>query len=77
MVQYLGCALERDKAGGVLRMSQRAFIESVARRYGIDTVSELTASRSTDLGPRREGEPVCDKMVRAAVESLIWASGTT
>ena len=26
---YLGCAFERDRKGGVLRASQRAFIESV------------------------------------------------
>ena len=60
---YLGCAFERDKAGGVLRMSQRAFIESVASRYGVNTVSGLPASQSADLGPRREREPVCDKSV--------------
>ena len=60
---YLGGAFERDKAGGVLRMSQRAFIESVAGRYGVNTVSGLPASQSADLGPRREREPVCDKPV--------------
>ena len=74
---YLGCAFERDKAGGVLRMSQRAFIESVASRYGVNTVSGLPASQSADLGPRREGKPVCDKPVRAAVGSLIWVGGMT
>ena len=74
---YLGCAFEHDKAGGVLRMSQRAFIESVASRYGVNTVSGLPASQSADLGPRREGEPVCDKPVRAAVGSLIWVGGMT
>ena len=74
---YLGCAFERDKAGGVLRMSQRAFIESVASRCGVNTVSGLPASQSADLGPRREGEPVCDKPVRAVVGSLIWVGGMT
>ena len=54
---YLGCAFERDKAGRVLRMSQRAFIESVASRYGINTVSGLPSSQSADLGLRKEGEP--------------------
>ena len=74
---YLACAFERDKAGGVLRMSQRAFIESVASRYGVNTVSGLPASQSPDLDPRREGEPVCDKPVRAAIGSLIWVGGMT
>ena len=58
-------------------MSQRAFIESVASRYGVNTVSGLPASQSADLGPRREGEPVCDKPVRAAVGSLVWLGGMT
>ena len=58
-------------------MSQRAFIESVASRYGVNTVSGLPASQSADFGPRREGEPVCDKPVRAAVGRLIWVGGMT
>ena len=40
---YLGCAFERYKKGGVLRASQRAFIESVVSRYGVDAVSDLPA----------------------------------
>ena len=68
---YLGCAFERDRKGGVLRASQRAFIESVVSRYGVEAVSDLPASQSADLGPRRDDEPVCDKPVRAAVGSLI------
>ena len=74
---YLGCAFERDRKGGVLRASQRAFIESVVSRYGIDAVSDLPASQSVDLGPRRDDEPVCDKPVRAAVGRLIWLGGVT
>ena len=31
---YLGCAFERDRKRGVLRASQRAFIESVVSQYG-------------------------------------------
>ena len=65
---YIGCASERDRAGRVLRMSQRAFIESVASRYGVNTVSGLPASQSAELGPRREGEPVCDKQFEQRLE---------
>jgi hypothetical protein len=74
---YLGCAFERDKAGGVLCMSQRAFIESVASRYIVNTISGLPASQSADLDPGSEGDSVCDKPVRAAVGSLIWVGGIT
>ena len=56
-------------------MSQRAFIESVVSRYGVDAESNLPASQSDDLGPRRNDESVCDKPVRTAVGSLIWLSG--
>ena len=74
---YLGCAFERYRKRGVLRVSQRAFIESVVSRYRVDAVSDLPASQSGDLGPRRNDEPVCDKPVRAAVGSLIWLGGMT
>ena len=69
------CAFERDRKRGVLRASQRAFIDSVVSRYGVDTVSDLPASQSADLGPTRDEEPVCDKPVCAAVGSLIWLAG--
>ena len=72
---YLGCAFGRDRKGGVLRALQRAFIESVVSRYGVDAVSDLPASQSADLGPRKSDEPVCDKPVCAAVGSLIWLGG--
>ena len=52
-------------------------IESVVSRYGVDAVSDLPASQSADLGPRRNDEPVCDKPARAAVGSLIWLGGMT
>ena len=74
---YLGYAFERDRKGEVLRASQRAFMESVVNRYGADAVSDLPASQSADLGPRRNDEPVYDKPVRAAFGSLIWLGGMT
>ena len=33
---YLGCAFERDRKEGILRVSQRAFVASVISRYGVD-----------------------------------------
>ena len=42
LLWYLGCAFERDRKRGVLRASQRAFIESVVSRYGVDAVSDLS-----------------------------------
>ena len=40
-------------------------------------MSDLPASQSADLGPRRNDDPLCDKPVRAAVVSLIWLGGMT
>ena len=74
---YLGCAFERDRKEGILRASQRAFIEFVVSRYEVDAVSDLPVSQSADLGPRRNDEPICDKPARAAVGSLIWLGGMT
>ena len=44
LLWYLGCAFERDRKGGVLRASQRAFIEYVVSQYGVDAVFDLPAS---------------------------------
>ena len=41
---YLGCGFERDRKKGVLRVSQRFFVESVVSGYGIDAQSDLPAS---------------------------------
>ena len=45
-----------DGGAVVLRMSQRAFIESVVSRYGVESSYDLAASQSTDLGPRKDDE---------------------
>ena len=74
---YLGCAFERDRKGGVLRALQRAFIESIVSRCGVDAVSDFPASQSADLGPKRKDKMVCDKPVHAIVGSLIWLGGMT
>ena len=74
---YLGFAFERDRKGGVFRPSQRAFIEYVVSRCGVDAVSDLPAFQSADLDPRRNDERVNDKPVSAAAGSLIWLGGMT
>ena len=40
-------------------------------------MSDLPPSQSSDLGPRRNDDPVCDKPVRADVGNLIWLGGMT
>ena len=58
---HLGCAIERNKAGEVLRMSQRAFVESVASRYGVDAVPGLrlpNPSRETKFSGTNAGREI-------------------
>ena len=73
---YLGGACGRDRKGGILRMSHRPFIEFVVNRYGVESLYDLSASRS---GWTSEGytQSVCGKPVRPAVGSSIWISGMT
>ena len=35
-------------------MSQKAFVESVVSRYGVKSLSDLSASHSADFGPRKD-----------------------
>ena len=74
---HLGCAFEHDRKEGDLRVSQRVFVDSVVSRHGVDAESNLPASQSADLGPRRNDKSVCDKPTRAAVGSLILLSDMT
>ena len=50
---HLGCAFECHSKEDVLRAAQEAFIESVVSLYGVNAVSDLPASQSADLGPRK------------------------
>jgi len=73
---YLGHSFERDREEVILHVSQRPLVKYVVSQYGIDAEWDLPASQSANLGPRRNGESVCDKPVRAAVSGLIWLRST-
>ena len=53
---YLGCAFERDKAKGVVKMTQTAFVDSLVERFDIKYESQIPASIEFDLGPKRSDE---------------------
>ena len=50
---YLGCALERDRMEGVMKMTQIAFVVSLVDRFDIQYKTQTPASVEFDLGPKR------------------------
>ena len=57
-------AFERGRNEGILRASQRAFIESVVSRYGVDAVFYLPVSRQIS--------PVGGMRSRSATNLFVW-----
>ena len=41
---YLGCACERDKMEGVMKMTQTAFLGSLVDRFGVHHETQTPAS---------------------------------
>ena len=74
---YLGCAFERDKAKGVVKMTQTAFVDSLVERFDIKYESQIPASIEFDLGPKRSDEKDGDWPYKQAVGGLLWISGMT
>ena len=60
-----------------IKRSQEAYVESLMRRFGVHSTSNISASPGADLGPKREDEPGGDWPVREAVGSLLWLSTMT
>ena len=56
---------------GTLEITQKAFIESMLNRFGVDSSSDIPATPGVELGPREEGEPGGDWPYREAVGSLM------
>ena len=50
---YLGCAFERDRTEGVMKMTQTAFVDSLVDRFDIQYDTQTPASLEFDLGPKR------------------------
>ena len=74
---YTGCAFKRDWELGTLEITQKAFIESMLNRFGVNSSSDIPATPGVELGPREEGEPGGDWPYREAVGSLMWLSTMT
>ena len=73
---YLGCAFERDKMEGVIKMTQTAFVDSLVGRL-IYSETQNPTSVEFDLGPKRINWKGGDWPYKQAVGSLLWISGMT
>ncbi|CAB1101401.1 unnamed protein product [Ectocarpus sp. CCAP 1310/34] len=69
-----GCAIERDVEAGTLRISQTAYIDSMVKRFDVQSTSRIPASPGVDLGPKRDDEKRGEWPVREAIGSMMWVS---
>ena len=53
---YLGCAFERDKVQGFVKMTPTAFVDSLVECFDIQYASQTLVSIEFDLGPKGPGE---------------------
>ena len=74
---YAGCAFKRNWELGTLEITQKAFVESMLNRFGVNLSSDILAIPGVELGPIEEGEPKRDWPYREAVGSLMWLSTIT
>ena len=68
---YTGCAFKRNWELGTLEITQKAFVESMLSRCGVNSSSDIPVTPGVELGPREEGEPKGDWPYREAVSSPI------
>ena len=74
---YLGCAFERDRMEGFMKMTQTAFVDSLVDRFDVQYEIQTPASVEFDLGPMMSNENEGDGPYKQAVGGLLWISGMT
>ena len=74
---YTGCDLKRNWELGTLDITQKAFVESMMNRFGVNSSSDIPATPEVELGPREEQHPRGDWPYKEALGSLMWLSTTT
>ncbi|CAB1106840.1 unnamed protein product [Ectocarpus sp. CCAP 1310/34] len=68
------CAIDRDVEAGTLNISETAYIDSMVKRFDVQSTSRIPASPGIDLGPRRDDEKGGEWPVREAIGSMMWVS---
>ena len=72
---FTGCTITQDTEKGLTSISQKAFIETLARRFDVTTTSPYPASPYANLGARVEGESGGTWPYKEAVGGLMWLVG--
>ena len=75
--RYDGCGIEIDVELGTIKLSQEAYVESLMKRFDVQSISDTPASPGADLGPKQDNEPGGDWPVTEAIGSLVWLSTMT
>ena len=73
---YDGIGIETDLDNGACKLSQRAYTESVLKRFNVTTTAPTPAVPGADLGPKQDDELAVDKPVREALGCLMWLAQT-
>ena len=60
-----------------MEITQKAFVENMLNRFGVNSSSDIPATPGVGLGPREECEPKRDWPYREAMGSLMWLSTMT
>ena len=69
---FTGCTITEDTEKGLTNISQKTFIETLARRFDVTTTSSYAASPYANLGARVEGESGGTWPYNEAVGGLMW-----
>ena len=56
-----GCGFKRNWELGTLEITQKAFVESILNRVGVNSSSKIPATPGVELSSREEGEPKGDR----------------
>ena len=81
----LGIEVQRDRKAGTVHLSQRAYIDSILRRYHLDDLKPLSTPMDTQIRLSSEQSPkstaeftaMRDMPYREAVGALNWAALST
>ena len=57
---YFGCAFGHDKAKGVVKIAQTAFVDPLVERFDVQYASQTPAPVEFDLGPKRSDDKESD-----------------
>ena len=70
-------ASKEDVELGTIKLLQEAYVESLMKRFDVQSISDIPASPGADLRPKQDDEPGGDWPLTEAVGSLMWLSTMT